>query len=86
LLWKVENFLSETAVAFSIAVYDLIMPGSLGTNSTGATLCWFSGSTAFYNEHNHSFLNVDDLTGKLTFVEYEDMIVTSRAMSLKTEH
>jgi len=72
-MYKVEHILTESAVAFSVTIHDFVVVNTLLTSISiafGRIFC----SIPLITEPNISMLNLDDLTGKLTFVQSEDVI------------
>ena len=67
-MWKFEYILAECAVAFSVATHDFVVISRFQTFAyVIMTFRWV------VCESNISTYNVDHLSGKLTFVQSEDV-------------
>jgi len=79
-VWKLEYILAECAVAFSVATHDFVVISRLQTSA------YVIGTfRRVVCESNISTYNVDHLSGKLTFVQSEDvsMCFVGRATTTK---
>jgi len=75
-MYKVKYILTEGAVLFSVTIHDFVVVNTLLTTTDiiSATYRWVVCSIPLCTEPNINTLNVDDLTGKLTRVQSEDVI------------
>jgi len=72
-VYEVDYILTEGAVLFSVTIHNFVVVSTLQT-SIGTTFWWIFCSIPLITEPNKGTLNVDDLTGKLTRVQCEDVI------------
>ena len=74
-MFKVEYSLTEGAVVFSVTNHDFVVVRSLQTTTDISATCrWVVCSIPLCTEPDVNKMNVDDLTGKLTRVQSEDVI------------